>query len=412
MATSSDQHEYGDYETALKTLVDQSSGPNAAKNGLPTSEVAEREGPLNVHTPAANSSTHSWLSRFVPKLENGPRASASDEQRLELSKSGGVLVVTNRSSMAIPQTENQSLASKEHVGNFVATARGPNPPKIWESMPIYVRLGMQALYHGREQAHLLANKKVESFLRAQSIKQGELYDSPEGALPHIQNFVQTYSIDTRCLLQPRKLKEGERKIEKEGDESIVSSAADCRLTVFQSIELAKEYWIKGRDFTLANLFQDEDMAKSFEGGEVAIFRLAPADYHRFHSPIKGIVGPTKHIEGQYYTVNPVAVNEDLNVFTENKRDVTLLSIPVEGSTPKKVAFVQIGAMLVGSIVQTAAQGDQVARGGELGYFAYGGSTILCVFPPGQVQWDEDLLRNSQQKIETAVKVGEQIGRFV
>ncbi|SCZ94632.1 BZ3500_MvSof-1268-A1-R1_Chr12-3g04010 [Microbotryum saponariae] len=408
MASSTEQPEYGDYETALKTLVDQSAGPNEVKNGPSTTVRVQgdelEQGRLNVQAPAAERTTHKWLSRFVPKLEKFRKS-----YLLRASPSGDVILPCHIGDTNFPTPKIlPQLASKEHFGNLVATARGENPPKIWESMPIYVRLGMQALYHGREQAHLLATKRVESFLREQSIKQGELYDSPQGALQHIQQFVKTYSIDTQCLLQPnleeyrtfneffyRKLKEGERKVAAEGDERVVSSAADCRLTVFQSVELAKEYWIKGQQFTLANLFQDEEMAKQFEGGEVAIFRLAPADYHRFHSPIKAVVGPTKYIEGQYYTVNPVAVNEDLNVFTEK--------IPDEG-IPKNVAFVQIGAMLVGSIVQTVAEGDQVARGGELGYFAYGGSTVLCVFPAGQVHWDEDLLRNSKQKMETAVKV--------
>ncbi len=31
------------------------------------------------------------------------------------------------------------------------------------------------------------------------------------------------------------------------------------------------------------------------------FRLAPADYHRFHSPIDGVVGEVVDIPGQYYT---------------------------------------------------------------------------------------------------------------
>lgn len=42
--------------------------------------------------------------------------------------------------------------------------------------------------------------------------------------------------------------------------------------------------------------------------------------------------------------------------------------------------------------------------------AYGGSTIVCVFPRGSVEWDEDLVRNSEGgnvdgvQIETMVKV--------
>ena len=31
------------------------------------------------------------------------------------------------------------------------------------------------------------------------------------------------------------------------------------------------------------------------------FRLAPQDYHRFHSPIDGVVGDVHDIPGQYYT---------------------------------------------------------------------------------------------------------------
>lgn len=54
------------------------------------------------------------------------------------------------------------------------------------------------------------------------------------------------------------------------------------------------------------------------------------------------------------------------------------------ATGKQVAYVAIGAMLVGSIVWTAGgnKGAQVKRGDELGYFAYGGSTVVVLFPKG------------------------------
>lgn len=94
--------------------------------------------------------------------------------------------------------------------------------------------------------------------------------------------------------------------------------------------------------------------------------------------MSAVVGPTKHIEGDYYTVNPTAVNEDLNVFTENIRDVTLLSVPQAGSTPINLAFVAIGAMLVGSIKSTVAEGQSVQRGEELGYFGQSCSFLSTV----------------------------------
>ena len=55
---------------------------------------------------------------------------------------------------------------------------------------------------------------------------------------------------------------------------------------------------------------------------------------------------------------------------------------------KPVAYVAIGAMLVGSIVWTAGgkKGTSVKRGDELGYFAYGGSTIVVLFPKGLITY--------------------------
>lgn len=78
--------------------------------------------------------------------------------------------------------------------------------------------------------------------------------------------------------------------------------------------------------------------------------------------------------------------------------------------PVRIAFVQVGALLVASIRQTARPGQTLKRGDEVGYFAYGGSTIVAVFPPGCVEWNEDLLSNSEGRnsrgaqLETLVKV--------
>ncbi|KAF9803979.1 hypothetical protein IEO21_09495 [Rhodonia placenta] len=141
-------------------------------------------------------------------------------------------------------------------------------------------------------------------------------------------------------------------------------------------------------------------------------KLAPADYHRFHSPIDGTVGEVRDLPGEYYTVNPQAVNEQgFDVFTANKRAVLSMTHAASG---KPVAFVAIGAMLVGSIVWTAGgqPGAQVRRGDELGYFAYGGSTVVVLFPPGLVAFDDDLRKNSEVPVETLVKVGMSIGRAV
>lgn len=87
------------------------------------------------------------------------------------------------------------------------------------------------------------------------------------------------------------------------------SSADSRLNVFTSIDAATELWIKGKNFTLANLLQDDALAQELEGGSIAIFRLAPQDYHRFHIPAKGKIESITPIAGTYYTGNIILILE-------------------------------------------------------------------------------------------------------
>ena len=46
--------------------------------------------------------------------------------------------------------------------------------------------------------------------------------------------------------------------------------------------------------------------------------------------------------------------------------------------------------------------ERVKRAEELGYFKFGGSTILLLFEPGVVKFDDDLVGNSNAALETLV----------
>ena len=98
----------------------------------------------------------------------------------------------------------------------------------------------------------------------------------------------------------------------------------------------------------------------------------------------------------------------MNVFTDNNRSV----IALKSHHGFSFAVVSIGALLVGSIVNTHAEEEkELEKGQEMGYFQYGGSTVIAVFPKDSVTWDEDLLSNSEKSIETVVTMGERIGTF-
>ncbi|KAG8908254.1 Endochitinase 1 [Tulasnella sp. 403] len=308
------------------------------------------------------------------------------------------------------------LFAAHKMGVYVVTDRATGA-KIFETMPIIVRLGIHLLFVSTSE-EILDLRVVEKLFYEMSVRQGRIYDNPDPAyvVPHIEGFIKTYNIALNELLEPdvkkyrtfndffkRSLKPSARPVAGANDPTIITSAADSRLTVFQNVDDAKKFWIKGKEFSIATLLDDPYLAKTFGANpSIAIFRLAPQDYHRFHSPFQAKLGKLFHIPGTYYTVNPQAVNEDLNVFTANRRDVHLMYATVSppgpdgSSTPVQFALVAVGAMLVGSIGWSKNPGDEAMKGEDLGFFQYGGSTVILVAPEGTVQWDEDILKYSSQ----------------
>ena len=121
--------------------------------------------------------------------------------------------------------------------------------------------------------------------------------------------------------------------------------ADSRLVVYDTVSQTKRLWIKGKNFTIANLLQDTQLAESFTDGAVASFRLSPQDYHRYHTPVGGTVVGYKRIRGDYYNVDPVAINSSVDILTRNAR----CWICIESKEFGKVMFVAIGATDVGTV---------------------------------------------------------------
>jgi len=191
--------------------------------------------------------------------------------------------------------------------------------------------------------------------------------------------------------------------------NIVISPADCRLTVFKTIKDAQKVWIKGREFSVGSLFSKyySRLARHFKGGSIAICRLAPQDYHRWHMPVRGLQTHHLGVKGDLFSVNPKAVQErELNVFGENKRQIAMFKTHEYG----KVAMIIVGATLVGSIVVTGKNQRINYRGEEHGYFQFGGSTIILLFEKGRVEFDPDLLKNSKHEgVETYVQTRTRIG---
>jgi phosphatidylserine decarboxylase len=138
-----------------------------------------------------------------------------------------------------------------------------------------------------------------------------------------------------------------------------------------------------------------------------VLRLCPSDYHRFHFPVGGKVGITKTISGLLHSVSPYALEQKIPVYCLNKRTICEL----ESDSFGKVLIMEVGAMFVGSIVQTYRAGSTVKKGDEKGFFKFGGSTTLFFFEKNAMVFDVDLVKNTKDGFETYVKMGEGIGKL-
>ncbi|KAK3112651.1 hypothetical protein LTR53_010848 [Teratosphaeriaceae sp. CCFEE 6253] len=322
-----------------------------------------------------------------------------------------------------PYTSVEEFEAEWHLGNYIMDrATGA---KTFEPMSLYVRLGMHLLYYGSPQQQALHTHRAQALLREQSLKMGQEYNAP-ASRAHIQPFIDSFGLQETLkeMVEPdptkyqtfnaffaRQIRDSTRPQASPGDPSVVTSPADCRLTCFPSIDLATRFWIKGFGFTLPRLVNSTPLAEKFVGGNIVIARLAPQDYHRWHSPVSGTVESVTEIPGTYYTVNPQAVCQagTLDVFCENRRSVMVIRRSGSGTL---VVVVAAGAMLVGSIKYNpgVAVGAAVKRGQCLGAFYYGGSTVIVLYPKGEVVLDADLVRNScESRCETLVKVGWRVG---
>jgi phosphatidylserine decarboxylase len=181
--------------------------------------------------------------------------------------------------------------------------------------------------------------------------------------------------------------------------------ADGRHLAFQNVEAAAGFYAKGQKFDLKAFLGDEALAAKFAGGSLLISRLCPVDYHRFHFPVAGQPGEPRLINGYLYSVSPIALQRNLAYLWENKRMVTLVESPVFGT----VAVCEIGATMVGSIVQTHVPGRAVAKGEEKGLFKFGGSCVVTIFQPGRIRLDADLVEQTAAGLEVYARMGERLG---
>lgn len=271
---------------------------------------------------------------------------------------------------------------------------------------------LNALYNtkaGKLGLELLVKRKIYSALTG-------FFCDTSLSKRNIAGFVKNFDIDLNeceCRLEDfnsfndffaRKLKKTARPFDKAGE--LLLSPGDGRLQAWDNINSASVLQIKGMSYSLAELLQNELLAKEYDGGTYAILRLCPVDYHRFHFFDSGVCSEPVKVKGEYYSVNPVALGKVPEVFCRNKREYSIYKTDNFG----EVLYVEVGATSVGSIIQTYTPDSRQDRGSEKGYFKFGGSTVLLFFKKGKVIIDKEIIEHTANSIETRVLAGDTIGK--
>ena len=199
----------------------------------------------------------------------------------------------------------------------------------------------------------------------------------------------------------RGLKDGARPVS-DGEDDFVSPA-DARLSVYD-ITPERYFTVKGVDYTIADLLENTELAEKYDGGKCLIFRLAVDNYHRYGWCADGEAKPPVRIKGKYHTVQPIAMRR-FPIFRENVREYTVVETEKFGT----VVQIEVGALMVGRIVNNDKNGGIAKKGAEKGKFEFGGSTVVVLLEKDKVNLDNEFLENTQNDLETNVKYGEKIG---
>ena len=272
---------------------------------------------------------------------------------------------------------------------------------------VYGEKWLDWLYHnpvGEATLWTIAKRKIVTSLY------GDQMEKPASA-DKIMPFVKEYDVDLSIAQKQnftsfndffiRKLKPEARPIV--ADSLAVASPADGKILAYENIKNA-DFYIKGFRFNVNSFLNNPELAKKYEDGAMIVFRLAPPDYHRYHFPVSGTTASSNiKINGDYYSVNPLALRKKAEIFWLNKREYGVIKSPLFGD----VVTVEVGATMVGSMIQTYS-GTTVKKGQEKGYFKFGGSTVVLLFEKDQIKIDADLLTNTANSLETTIKMGEQI----
>ena len=291
--------------------------------------------------------------------------------------------------------ENKMDIEKVYGGDMVKFAYG-NP--IGRLLGPFIASKMLSRFYGKAQDSLKSAQKVPPFLKNFDIQidqyqKGSFQDNP------IETSYQSFN-----EFFIRKFKEGQRSFTQKDNE--MGAFAEARYFGHESMTDELTIPVKGSMLRAVDLIGNNELAKDFIGGPLMIARLCPVDYHRYHYPDDGKTLKSFTVPGDLHSVNPLALKFRQDIFIKNERRVSILNTEHFG----KLAYIEVGATMVGKIVQTHDESKPFKKGDEKGYFLFGGSTVVLCGEKRKWAPSQDILDNTKAGMETYIQLGDVVAK--
>ncbi|KAL4062142.1 phosphatidylserine decarboxylase-like protein, partial [Scleroderma citrinum] len=202
----------------------------------------------------------------------------------------------------------------------------------------------------------------------------------------------------------RELKASRRAVIEPGNNAIVNSPCSADVyKIYSPLQELERFWVKNTPYSLRHMLGNHEFTSQFIDGTLIQAMLASRDYHRWRSPIAGVVKDTRIIPGTYYAarlLNPPSADPDpcppptppspdadpdpvsrSMDFVSQISTRALIFIEADNTDLGLVCFVGVGLGEVSSCNIAVTKGQHLAKGDEIGQFHFGGSTFCLLFGP-------------------------------
>ena len=178
------------------------------------------------------------------------------------------------------------------------------------------------------------------------------------------------------------------------DNAIVCVCESQAFAIQTGVKKTDEFWLKAQPYSLRELLNG-NFVDHFVGGTVYQAYLDAKNYHRWHSPVTGVIRRIRKVPGTYYAeansegFDPLGPNYSQG-YIAHVATRALIFIEADNPNIGLMCFVAVGMAEVSSCVMikenrdALTEGQRVRKGDQIGYFQFGGSTHCLVFRAGVV----------------------------